>query len=301
MIKVGIFGSGFGLYGYLPALLSSFDVTVSLPRRYINRLADRRDVSKLFSQIHWVDNELNVLDQVDTMILVQRPSDQIRWVSEILSRKSIKRILLEKPIAPNPLSATNLLSDLIASGKIFRIGYIFRYTVWGQDLLEKVRLNRLRKPIYITWKFKAHHYLTSAPNWKKMVSAGGGALRFFGIHLIGLLAEMGYSSVDKSESFTSSLDEAERWEAIFSGDGLPEVHVSVDSNSLPSCFIVRNEIIHFESNDPFPDLLFSGDLDRRIEPLRNLCHDLLYGEARNLSWYWSSVELWRDSEKIFNI
>jgi predicted dehydrogenase len=299
MNKVGIFGSGFGLYGYLPALLSSFDVTVLLPRRYKNRLSKRDDLSKFLSQIQWVDHEMNVLDKVDTIVIAQRPFDQVGWVREILTRKTIKRLLLEKPIAPNPLIAIELLSNLISSEKIFRIGYLFRHTLWGQNLLRLAKLHKLCKPIYITWIFKANHYFTDAPNWKKMVSEGGGALRFFGIHLIGLLAEIGYSRVDKSEITYSHLNEAERWDAVFSGYGLPEVHVSIDSNSQKfKRFTVRDETTYFESKDPFLEFFFSENEDRRIGPLRNLCNDLINGKTNNHNWYMASVELWHKSEII---
>jgi predicted dehydrogenase len=302
-MKVAILGSGFGLYGYLPAIVFGCGEHVLLPERYRARLQNREDVAELVDSIGWVRDEAAMLDAADALVVTQRPYDQVRWVEDCLPRHNIGRLLLEKPIAQNPLIASALLHQVFRRGVIVRIGYTFRYTPWAQKLLCKSRNKNLEGPIEIEWLFRAHHYRTDAKNWKRFVSMGGGAIRFFGIHLIALLAEIGYMDPLISEIAVDRPDEAENWRAIFTGPGLPEARIYLNSNSAVELFSVQSDEVQFRHNDafqegPFQETVVDDKLDRRVGGLIMLCRDFLHSNDQMPAWYPASLELWAKVENV---
>lgn len=302
-MRVGILGSGFGLYGYLPAVVYGCGEQVLLPERYRSRLLGRADVGSLADRVEWIPNEAAMLDAADALIITQRPEDQVRWVSECLARANIKRLLLEKPLAPTPDLAASLLDQLLRCKKTVRIGYTFPYAPWAQELLSGFRTNGLRRPIELEWLFRAHHFRAGLQNWKRRVSAGGGVIRFFGIQLIALLSEIGYTGVAVSEVASELPDQAESWSATFTGLGRPEFRIKVDSNSAVELFAVHSELGSvrlsdpFQNSDPFEKASLSIGLDRRVGILTELCQDLLQGDVGYPPWYDASIQLWAEVER----
>ena len=172
-----ILGSGFGLYGYLPAILECGQ-HVLLPQHYRSRLRSRQDVRHLDGCVQWCTDEEDALRSSDTVIFAQRPADQMQRLGEYLKYPNIVRLLLEKPLAPDAGHAQQMLYELQNSRKRFRIGYNFRYTDWGRAL-RKLRKSAANEGLFlIEWKFRANHYASNVTTWKRRVSAGGGAFGF---------------------------------------------------------------------------------------------------------------------------
>jgi hypothetical protein len=298
-VKVAIFGSGFGLYGYLPALLTGCGAEVVLPERYKARLEGRSDVRHLVDRIEWVEDESAALDRAGAVIVSQRPADQVRWLAKILPRAEPNRILLEKPLAPDPLQARDVFQQARNSGKRIRIGYTFHYAPWAKRFAQALERSRPDCEFTINWRFRAHHYATGASNWKRFVSAGGGALRFYGIHLIALLAEHGYNDALWSSIAAMRPDEAEIWEAALVGPGLPTCRVVVDSNSAHNSFSVAagpDESPFIGLEEPFEEVERHGLFDPRVDVVARLCREFLAGGAPLLSWYEDSIVLWSKVE-----
>lgn len=297
-MRVAIFGSGFGLYGYLPALSAQQELQIVLPERYRTKLSSRRDVCHLVDSVNWVEDEARALACVDALVVSQRPSDQVHWVQEVLERENIRLLLLEKPLAPDPTAAGVLLDRIERSGKKLCVGYIFRHLPWGRSLVERRARDELASRIDFRWLFRAHHYAEDLDNWKRHVSVGGGALRFYGTHLIALLAELGYQSVQSSVTRGARPDEAESWTATFSGSGLPDATVAVDSNSSTKQFSVQTGADTVQLSDPFAELPSAGALDRRVQVLRDLCRDFFGKAISQPDWYRASIGLWSGVERI---
>ncbi|MGD1015487.1 MAG: hypothetical protein ABR863_03465 [Roseiarcus sp.] len=298
-MKVAIFGSGFGLYGYLPALLIGSGAEVVLPDRYKARLEDRSDVRHLTDRIEWVEDETAALDRVCAIILSQRPTDQVRWLANILPRTAPSCILMEKPLAPDPVQAKDILQRARDSGKRIRIGYTFRYAPWAKRFAHALERPWPNGEVTVTWRFRAHHYATDVSNWKRFVSVGGGALRFYGIHLIALLAECGYNDALSSSIAATRPDEAEIWEAVLAGLGLPTCRVVVDSNAEHESFSVTagpDGRPLADLKEPFEEVERHGPLDPRVDVLARLCREFLAADATPLSWYEDSIALWRKVE-----
>ncbi|HEX4630505.1 MAG TPA: hypothetical protein VH188_06025 [Chthoniobacterales bacterium] len=216
-------------------------------------------------------------------------------------------MIVEKPIAPFPEKAGVLLEDLSRSGKILRIGYTFRYTDWAGRIRTAVRRSGASKRLVIQWSFLAHHSRNDLRNWKQFTDCGGGAIRFYGIQLIALLAELGYEVPIASQSFGSSVDVVEKWTASFSGSRLPECDVVVDTRSAIEKF--RAELLFTSGTEPgqvFADLSdpfespaaeSSEGLDRRVPALSRLCRSLWEQSSDDGAWHKATIDLWRSVEE----
>ena len=135
-MNVAILGSGFGLYGYLPAL-AALQSRVLLPERYRTVVASRAELSGFAAGIDWVADEHAAIDCAQALVIARRPADQSSLIAEILRQNELKRLLLEKPLAPTPALAAQLQNQIEASGKILRMGYMFGFTDWGRDLVAR--------------------------------------------------------------------------------------------------------------------------------------------------------------------
>lgn len=304
---IAILGSGFGLYGYLPALVEGCGQSIVLPERYRARFCERSELAQFASDVQWEQDEATALDCADGAVLALRPIDQDEWIRRCLARPNIQRLLLEKPLASSPEVAAALFDDLARSGKVVRMGYTFRYTPWGKQIQDALDGGRESRPPSIQWNFLAHHFRHDLRNWKRFHVAGGGAIRLYGIQLIALLAEIGYRDVILSRSFGKSADEVEEWTASFAGPGLPDCNVGVHTKAAVDNFraellsssttepaaVFANQVDPFDStNEACPE-----GLDRRVSILGHLCRSLWEQSNSENAWYEATIELWRRIEK----
>jgi hypothetical protein len=254
---LGILGSGFGLYGYLPAAVALGFSPILVPARYQNKFLSRVDLKKFINNISWIDTDQDLIKMATTLVISRRPIDQCKELPNYLSQRQLKKIIFEKPLAIDPVSALKMLDMVEASGKQCNAGFTFRFTPWAA-LLQHTLNSTLptKKDVWVLqWHFLAHHFSANFWNWKRDHRQGGGALRFYGIHVIALLAEFGYTEVVSSEVLNSPNNESySAWHAIFRGQELPEFRVEVDSCSDKAFFILRNlnkDANLYEDNDPF--------------------------------------------------
>ena len=298
-----------GLYGYLPALIDVCKEGVVLPERSRTHFCERPELKRFSSNVQWRKNETKVLDSASGVILALQPITQSEWISECLARPNIEFLLLEKPLAPSPKAALNLLEELVHSGKVFRIGYTFRYTDWGKQLRNTLNANKKEGLLTIRWCFMAHHFLHDLHNWKRFNEVGGGAIRFYGIHLIALLAEIGYRNVTLSRAFGTSPEEVEKWVANFDGSDLPECEIVIDTKSSVSEFKVKYDSNSFAGSvtnvfanlsDPFKSQNKDRELaqiDHRVTVLSQLCGSLWEEYANEYEWYDATLKLWLSIEE----
>ncbi len=305
---LAILGAGFGLYGYLPALVDGCAQRTVLPVRYRARFRERSELARYASDVQWEADEDAALNCADGVVLALQPINQSEWIPRCLARSNIERLLLEKPLAHSPEVAAAIFDDLIRSCKVFRIGYTFRYTVWGMQILSALGSTRGSGSLSIHWSFLAYHFRHDLCNWKRFNATGGGAIRFYGIHIIALLAEMGYRDVTLSRAFGTSSDEVEKWIAVFAGSGLPECEVVVDTRSTVTKFrveqtsnprvglttVVANLSDPFDSED---EACRSGQIDRRVHMLTRVCRSLWKEDSNEYEWYNATIRLWWSVEE----
>ena len=296
---IAILGSGFGLYGYLPAFAQARAEDIILPERYRARFAARAELARFADRVRWSADEMGALQRATTVVLAKRPADQVSLVPQSLALPNIQRLLLEKPLAPTPDAAETLFDRLTSSGRTFRIGYTFRGTAWATLLAGQLEAGSTGT-LTIRWRFMAHHFAHDLQNWKRFHDQGGGAIRFYGIQVIALLAELGYRDIAASQSSGISANEVDRWTATFVGAALPDCEVLVDSRSeMTELHVARrgtDGVSHVlvAQRDPF-SAAATEDLDPRVGLLRELCASLWSNDAA-VPWYAAANALWREVE-----
>ena len=295
-----IFGSGFGLYGYLPAILKNENNKIYLPNKYKTKLINREDLNCFYERINWYDDLSEIINFIDSVVIACNPETQPLIVNDLLKVNNIKKYILEKPLAINPIKADKFLKKLIHKKTLFTCGYSFLYTNWFKNLKLKIKNNK-SDYLFCDWAFQAHHLKNNLNNWKANHLLGGGPLRFYGIHLIAIFSALGYENVISSEILKNKKGIYSKWEANFESKILPPFKISIDINSIvKEKFVIYsksqkgiNNLISFK--DPFDEENSQDINDKRINILDKIIKDNSYQE--NIKIYKNTINLWRKCEE----
>jgi len=290
------------LYGYLPALVDVFGESVILPAKYEGTINSRPELQKYRSAINWVTDTDAAFARATGVVLATAPTEQPALVEQACRHPGIKTLILEKPLAPSPAESMALIDLLMDSGRRYRVGYSLLATRWGRRLDLR---NAASDELLIEWMFTAHHFSTGLRTWKRQHEHGGGVLRFFGIHLLALLAREGYQSVTGSILSGDVVSEPERWQATLEAPGLPPCRIDVDSRAGASRFRVargpaeaRSDIV--DLSEPFASEEFRPDPreDRRISVLARLLESTSADDESFHRLYIATNEMWRQAESL---
>lgn len=239
-----IIGGGFGLYGYMPALVQ-MGYSVALNGKYKKILLLREELTEYYDVIKWYNKIEEIMDMTSSLVITIPPYAQADLVQSILERYTNVSLYLEKPVAATPSASIRLQNTLKKSNTVYKIGYLFLYTDWYNTLSKKIhQLN----DISIVWRFKAHHLQNSIDTWKSDPKKGGGLIRFYGIHLIAVLASLKYYNVKDIHLYDNVL--------IFKvgNNKNRSVTVLIDIDSQTNEFTISNNInnqIHYHGTSPF--------------------------------------------------
>jgi len=294
-----IIGSGFGLYGYLPAVLESEMSKVCLPSKYRKLLLSRSDIRNYDSLVIWLNSTEDCIKICNSVIIATNPARQHYYVEYFTKQNKYRDLYLEKPISISPQSSMLLLKN--TNGLNIKINYSFIYLDWFQSVksyFSKFKNSRLR----ISWKFTAHHIRhDNRKTWKNNESQGGGIINFYGIHLIATISKLGTYRAMTSHTKVCSNEYTSKWEASFC-DGDNTIEVSIDTNSPEKSFFVQIESRNSSSSvnhsfaDPFETSCKSENADRRIEVVRRY----LLTQTEDLDFYMQTCKLWSEILKINN-
>src|ERR1044072_6776236 len=108
----GIIGSGFGLYGYLPAILKQHS-PVALLDKSKEKLLSRDDVRGFYDSIRWMINRHDLIRSVDALVVSIPPFAQYDLLHDVLEQPGITRRVIEKPVAETPAKSSAMLERLI--------------------------------------------------------------------------------------------------------------------------------------------------------------------------------------------
>jgi len=297
-IKFGILGSGFGLYGYLPSVLLNGISRVIISKKSKTKFMSRGELKKFTPKILWAKDDDDILKNCDVLAIVKPPKQQVKWVKKAIQiNKRIKFLFLEKPIAQNPHAALQIFNLLSKWNGNWNVAYLFRLFPWASKFLSECKK---QNNIWIRWNFMAHHFSQNLYNWKRSHRHGGGPLRFYGIHLIALLADAGYITAK-----TSKLNEAS-WQATFTGFNLPNVSIKINSRTKRNSFVVstsgKKVINNKLAKSPFEVKKRKTRLDFRVPFLRKYIKspdtkNKNYTKTRNTLLLWKNIEKMTTYEK----
>ena len=191
-----IYGSGFGIYGYLPAIYK-FSKKIYLNKKYQETFRSREELALFEPKIVWYKNTKNIISKIDYLVIAKRPVDQSKIVKQILKNKNkLKHVFLEKPISISPKKTLNLLKVFHKTKVNYSVGFLFEYVSW-YTLIKKQIKNYKKTNITIKWNIKKD--LNKKFSWKYNHKEGGGLLRYYGIHFIKLFADLNLNIIKKNK------------------------------------------------------------------------------------------------------
>ena len=302
---IAILGSGFGLCGYLPAAVGLELGPILLPKQYQETFSLRQELQPFSENIKWIDSEQDLINMATTIVISRRPIDQFELLPNLLKQPNLKNLILEKPFATNPAQAFVMQQQIETTNKKCAVGFIFCHLPWA-IALKKYLLStpNLSAPVWkLKWQFMAHHYKNQTLNWKRDHTQGGGVIRFYGIHIIALLAEWGYDQIDTSEVLIEPEDIGfSKWKALFKGKNLPDFDIEIDTRSPNTSFILQNSFSNlpfYHGDTPFDAQLntaCASEVDARCMYLKAL---LLDNQSQIKVWpkrFVNTINLWQRVE-----
>ena len=296
-----IIGKGFGLYGYLPAIIMNGSDLI-LSDEYKSNIQKRGDINKFINSIQWTKSIKEAIYLSDDIILAIPPKEQFKFLLENEKLISDKTIFLEKPIACSPKQSSILLKFLEEKKIKFNVNYSFIYLDWFKKLYNKINSLSSNFNIKINWEFKAHFIKTNVTNWKSDSQSGGGIIRFYGIHLIAILTALEYENykIIKLKNNTKTI--------IFKiiNVNKPEIEILINIDSNIDKFVIdiyedspKNKRTFVDIKDPFEKqnkkLI---KLDRRVQNIRDYLIEK-NNSIQNLNFNKKVVKLWCEIEKVF--
>lgn len=257
--RARILGRGFGLYGYLPALARLGVKEILLDPAYAETLHARAELQTYNQLVRYCEFSLKEAQDKNLLVVsARRPRDQEDLLASLHgSGMDLQAtLLLEKPLALDANRGLAILETLSKQKINFRINYIFQFLNWYRAL-------QLDQPIQIKWEFQAHHFKKNLEVWKRNSASGGGALRFFGTHLLYLVQSYyieGHSQVRGQASQDYSIINFQI------NDSDRHASISIHSNASRTNFEVRNgpnlELI-FNGESPFDQELINDKVNEK--------------------------------------
>lgn len=204
MLRIAIVGSGFGLYGQLPAFNSIKGCrVVAICGRKTERLLNYCEsigLKKIYTNWEKMLNE----EKLDAIAIAVHPSMQYE-----IARRAIENgisVFAEKPLATNFAQAEELLKLAKRKKITHAIDFLFpEIDVWqrAKQLLDNKALGKL-KHISVSWDFLSFHIKNNATSWKTDVNEGGGALSFYFSHTLHYLEYFAGEISDIKSNFSYS-------------------------------------------------------------------------------------------------
>ena len=88
-MNYNIYGSKFGLYGYLPAIFKNKKNKVFLPKKYFKFLKNRKDLNKYATRVTWYSRISEIKKKIKYCIIAKRPKDQIALCKKIIEFENL--------------------------------------------------------------------------------------------------------------------------------------------------------------------------------------------------------------------
>jgi predicted dehydrogenase len=268
---IGVLGSGFGLYGHIPALVE-LGYPVKTLARYQTVLDSRSELAALRSKLKFVETEAEVLAQTVAIVLARRPQDNVQQaISLRTTSASLPTLVMEKPLASTPQGAASLLQEF--AGAQVRTPFLLRWCNWT-PALQRV-LGSGGKRLAIEWG-----YSPSGPpsRWKANHMAGGGMLGFYFIHVIAFITFL-FPQFTISRFFVEADDAGTRLELeVVAGN--QAARVSFEAGGARNFFrtVVDDQVIE-SADTPFGPTPRAGVRDPRIDVLKRFYAQEVFGLA----------------------
>jgi len=263
-MKVGILGSGFGLYGYMPAFFG-LGMEVSTLQRYKQKLDSRPELSGLLGKVKFFSTEEEIVSSCEIITIARNPSSQAKFIEGLDS--TFAHLFLEKPLASSVKEQERCLEKLISLKQNFSVAYLFKYCDWWQKTVGSLNSSNASS-VVILWAVPE-----SVDNWKGLESEGGGIGSYYAVHFIPLIHDLGFDFEIQDFSDESNLSILARNSV---GSTL-KIRVFRDENQKFMIYedLGFSENIIYEAQTPFGEVGRKGISDTRVPVLMSYILDKL--------------------------
>jgi predicted dehydrogenase len=284
---VGIIGGSFGLYSWLPALIEKgYSKTVVIESRHMEEFTKRSELTKYVEQILWVGSAYDVIGLSENLILAIPPDQTFNYL-EPICKSGIKTLIVEKPICNTPEYSSAFITAVEASGIIMFSSFLFLFTDWYIELADKLFKMDKNEIVVIDWFFKADHFKNDKYNWKREHKQGGGPLRFYGIHLIALMADLGYKPHKQTIDYNSC------YTGVWLSDQGPDIITRINCRADNDRFEIKGII---NAEHPFDDIYL--DLDNRVPYIIKLLNVYNLNQDYLVNHTKKTIDLWQQVEEL---
>ena len=243
MIRIGIIGSGFGLYGLLPAFHSLPNCCVAA---FCGKESPRLlKIIKELGNIHIYQNwqEMLTREPLDAVAIAVPPPAQYPIIKMALAIDM--HVFAEKPLTVDLAHAYELAKLAKCKKVTHGIDFLFpEIDVWqmAKKMLDEKKFGEIQH-VTVKWDFRSFDIRNKISSWKTDTAKGGGALSFYVSHVLYYL-EYFVSSISGLKSrFTYSPDSLNGGEVgvdldlKFNGRATGAAHISCNSD------LMRHQII----------------------------------------------------------
>lgn len=205
MIKLGIIGSGFGLYGLFPAFNGIPGCRV-VAFCGTHQAHHQRHWDRLGSSVRVYTDWQEMLEQesLDAVAMAVTPEAQY-----VIAKAAIARglhVFAEKPLGVSEAQTKELLMLAKKKKIVHGIDFIFpEIAEWRsvKELLTKERFGKLRH-IAVDWDFMSYDIKNAVSGWKTDIKKGGGALSYYFSHGLNYLEHFAGPITNVQSAFTYS-------------------------------------------------------------------------------------------------
>ena len=257
-MNVGILGSGFGLYGYLPSVISAGWTPHILQSSY-EKLMDSPELVHLSERVEVASSVENLVKVSDDLVVALPPKIQVELLNGLVGFRG--HLFLEKPLAPDLRSHEMLIEDFKLSGMRFSVAYLLKYTSYYEKILDL--LSAGNSSIEIRWMINPPGAV-----WKSSHKSGGGIFNFYAIHFLELLFDAGIVLSQVRLSFS------DRELLMLVDKGSTSIFkLSIAFSDDSSFGILIDGVLDILQNNPFGDKNSFGIPDTRIPLLTSYLRD----------------------------
>ncbi len=183
-LRVGIMGSGFGLYGLLPAFRALPNCTVIsiFGERTERLLTYCKSIGLKRIYTNW--QLMLKKEKLDAVAIAVPP--KIQYQIAMAAIKKGLHVFAEKPLAANLSEAEEMYSLAKTNKIISTVDFIFpEVEEWRivKNFLKTKKYGRLEK-LTVNWDFLSYDLRNKLKTWKTDVLEGGGAMSFFFSHTL---------------------------------------------------------------------------------------------------------------------
>ena len=278
-----IIGSGFGLYGYLPAI-TNYSKKIYLNIEYKKFFSKRKELTKYTSKIIWYKDQKKIIKYIDYLIIAQRPQDQFRLVKKLAkTQNKIKHFFLEKPIGINP-NKSKLFINFLNKKKI---NYSFGFTLSYLNWYKIIKANKKKYQTFnFVWQIKKKN---SNKSWKYQSLKGGGLIRFYGIHFIKALFDLNFKKI-KHNKISKSY-----WKMKAYDKRGNSISIELKYSNKDKFICNLNNLNKFSSINPFGKSFNKLRIDPRCFYIKKYIKDNLSKEIINYK-YFDFINFWKKVE-----